>query len=102
MRVTLAVRERMVLTMDRDPLLARLSRRQPEDRPEKDVGGGVNLERSMRQASMQIDRRRKDGDFGQRDGDSDGEHDVHVFTLSARGHRGQLAFRLIDVAPPVY
>jgi hypothetical protein len=42
MRITVAVGERVVLAMDRDPLAPSLARRDPEEHAEADVGHRVD------------------------------------------------------------
>jgi hypothetical protein len=62
--ITLSVRERVMFSMDGNPLLAALSGREPEHRPKHDVRDGVHYERPMCEGPMQVDRRRKNGDLG--------------------------------------
>jgi len=69
-RVSRTIGEGVVLAMNRHPLLPRLSGRQPQGDPEGQVGDRVQMEGPVRQCPVQVDRRRDDGDLGQRDGDA--------------------------------
>ena len=70
-RIAFAVRERMVLTVDRHPFLPRLSRRQPQDRAECDARDGMDGEGPVRERPVQIDRGQEDRGLSQRDCDTD-------------------------------
>ena len=76
MGVTFAVGECVVFAMDGDPLLAALSRRQPEHRPKEQGRGRVHGQRPMRERAVQVDGRRDDRDLGQRNGDDRDAPDV--------------------------
>jgi hypothetical protein len=62
-----------MLSMDRDPLLAALSRRQPEHGPKQHIRDRVDDQRAVREGAVQVDGRGDDRDLGQRDRDQ-GSH----------------------------
>jgi hypothetical protein len=68
-RVPCPVRERVVFSMDGDPLPAALSRREPEHRPKTHIRDGMQPHGSMREPPVQVHRRRDDGHLSERQGD---------------------------------
>ena len=76
MRVALPVRERVMLPVDGDPLLAALSRRQPEHGAKDDIRNRVHDERPVRESPVQVDGGGDDRDLGQRDRDNGSRPDV--------------------------
>jgi len=74
--ITFPVGEGVMLSMDGDPLLTTLSRRQPQHRAKKHIRDRVHGQRSMRQGPVQVDGRREYGELGQRNGDEGGDPDV--------------------------
>ena len=72
MGVTFPVSEGVMLAMDRDPLLAALSRCNPKHGPEQHIRDRVNGQRAMRECAVQVHRRCEDGRLRQR---NDGQRD---------------------------
>ena len=76
MRVARPIRERVVLAMNGDPLPPALSRRDPEHRAEARVQGGMQPDRAVGEAPVEIDRRGDDGDLGKRQSNEGGDPDI--------------------------
>lgn len=64
--VALPVREGVMLAMHRDPLPPTLPRGEPEQRPTTPIRDRMQSQCAMGESSVQVDRRRDDGDLGQR------------------------------------
>jgi hypothetical protein len=104
MRVARTVREGVVLAVYGDPLLATLTRGQPEQHPKEHVRDRMDHERPMREPSMQVDRRRDDSELRERDGDERNregvkEHSVSISIYGVYGGVGPCSHLTLTLIP---
>src|SRR5262249_33579836 len=94
-RIAFFIRERMMLAMDGYPLARDEARRDPQREAEQPGDQGIEHQRSMRLAPMQIDGRAKDGDLCDQRGHQHGddERNEHRPSLLTNANAERLELR---------